>query len=158
MASGSTLVSSSPEKGMSTARTPWLAGGCTTSSLATVPPDPSSSDQAGEPCAPPPGEPGSPVSPLSSSAAIGGGITRVTSDPTSAVTMEITTITAAAAATVLATGQEDTTPSNEGHIAASLLPPPFAATRCRLGIHSSHMGGGRLPVSLAPGYCQTSAG
>jgi len=43
MAGGSTMVSSSPEKGMSTARTPWLTGGCTTFVLAVVPPDPSSS-------------------------------------------------------------------------------------------------------------------
>ena len=96
MTGGSTPVSFSPSKGKSTARIPWLASGCSTSGLAVAPLNPSSSNQEGEPCAPPSGEIGSLVSLLSSSATIGGGTARVTSEPTFAITMGIATITAIA--------------------------------------------------------------
>ena len=58
MAGGSTLVVASPEQRISTFWTLCLIGGCSTSGLATSPPGPSSSDQEGKPCAPPPGEAG----------------------------------------------------------------------------------------------------
>ena len=74
---------------------------------------------------------------------------RVTSDPTSAVTTGITAITAAAAA-ALATGWEDATPNGEGRVATSLLPPPLVVTHCRLGLHSSHTGGGEIPSPASP--------
>ena len=94
----------------------------------------------GEPCAPPPGETGSLVSLLSSSTTIGGGTARVLSY----------SITAAATTTVLMTGQENATPIKEGRIAANLLPPPLVETRCRLGLHSSRMGGGEIPSPTSP--------
>ena len=118
--------------------------------LAMVPPNPSSSDQAGEPCASPPGEAGSPVSLLSSSSTVGGGTTRVTFDPTFTVTTGIVAITATAAAVVLTTGQEDATPTKEGRATANLLPPPLVKTRCKLGLHSSRMGGGEIPSPTSP--------
>ena len=142
MAGNSAPVSSLPSKGVSTTRTPWLAGGCSTSGLAVAPPEPSSSDQAGEPCAPPPGETGSLASLLSSSTTGKGGTARVTSDPASTVTTGIATITAV---DVLTTGQEDATPIKEGHAATSLLPPSLIATHHRLGLHSSRTGGGEIP-------------
>jgi len=146
MASDSTLVSSSLEKGMSTTRTPRLAGGCTTFDLAMVPLDPSNSDQVGKPCALPPSKAGSLVFLISSSATIGGGTMRVISDLTSTITMGIATIAVA----VLATGWEDTTPSREGHAAANLLPSPLIVTRCRLGLYSSRTGGGDIPSPASP--------
>ena len=91
MAGGSTAVPTSLEQGISTIWTLWLTGGCSTFDLAMSPPNPSSYDQEGEPCVPPPGETGSPVSLLSSTIAIGGGIIRVTSDPTSIIATGITT-------------------------------------------------------------------
>ena len=68
---------------------------------------------------------------------------RVTSDPTSAITIT-------AAATVLATGREDATPSKEGYATASLLPPPLIVTSYRLGLHSSRMGDGETPSPASP--------
>ena len=142
MAGGSTPVSSSPSKGMSATRTPWLVGGCSTSGLAMAPLDPSSSDQAGKPCAPQLGETGSPPSLLSSSTTVEGGTTRVTSDLASAVTMGTATITAAA---VLTTGREDATPIKEGRATTILLPPSLVTTHRRLGLHSSRTGCGEIP-------------
>ena len=75
---------------------------------------------------------------------------RVTSDPTSAITMGITAIIAIAATTVLMTRWEDATPSREGHATANLLPPPLVMTCCRLGLHYSHMGGGETPSPAYP--------
>ena len=75
---------------------------------------------------------------------------RVTSDPTSVITMGITTITTATSTAMLATDQEDATPSKEGHAAASLLPLPLITTRYRLGPHSSRTGGGETPSPASP--------
>ena len=146
MASASTLVSSSPKNRMSIARTPWLTGGCSTSSLAAVSSDPSSSDQVGEPCAPPSGKIGSLASLLSPSVTGGRGIARVTSDLAFAITMGIAAITAIA---MLTTGREGTTPIKEGHTTTSQLPTLLVATRRRLGLHSSHMGGGDIPSPVS---------
>ena len=74
---------------------------------------------------------------------------RVTSNPTSAITMGIATITAADVA-MLTTGQEDATPSKEGRNAANLLPPPLIVTHCRLGLHSSRTGGREIPSPVSP--------
>jgi len=81
---------------------------------------------------------------------VGGGAARVTSNPTSIVDAGITTITSAAAAAILATGREGTTPGGEGRTDATLLSPPLIATRCKVGLHSSHMGGRAMlnPVSI----------
>ena len=73
---------------------------------------------------------------------------RVTSDPAFAV-IGITSITSATAA-VLVTGQEDATPRREGHTTASLLSPPLIVTHCRLGLHSSHIGGRAMPSPTSP--------
>ena len=75
---------------------------------------------------------------------------RVTSDPTSVVTTGINAITAATTAAVLTTDQEDATPSKEGRTAASLLPLPLITTRYRLGLYSSHTGGGEIPSPASP--------
>ena len=90
------------------------------------------------------------VSLLSSTVAIGGGIARVTSDPTSVVATGIAAITVAAIDAVLATGQEDAAPRREGRTTASLLSPPLVVTCCRLGLHSSRTGGGAMPSPVSP--------
>jgi len=73
---------------------------------------------------------------------------RVTSDPTSAITIGIAAITAAAV--MLTTGREDATPSKEGRATTSLLPPSLVVTCYRLGLHSSRMGGGETPSPASP--------
>ena len=50
---------------------------------------------------------------------------------------------------VLTTGREDATPIKEGRIIANLL-PPLIVTHCRLGLHSSHMGGVEIPSPASP--------
>jgi len=147
MAVGSTPVSSSSSKGMSTTRTPWLTGGSSTSSLAVAPPAPSSYDQAGELCAPPSGEMGSPISLLSSSTTSERGTARVTSNPTSVDTIGIAAITAAS---VLTTGRKDATPIKEGRTSANLLPSLLITTHYRLGLHYSRMGGWEMPSPASP--------
>ena len=64
--------------------------------------------------------------------------------------MGIAAITAAAAAAVLTIGQEDATPSKKGRVATSLLPPLLIVTRCKLGLHSSRIGGGETPSPTSP--------
>jgi len=75
---------------------------------------------------------------------------RVTSDPASALATGITANTIVATAAVLVTDQEGAAPRGEGHTATTLLFPPLIVTRCKLGLHSSHMGGGAMlsPVSI----------
>ena len=75
---------------------------------------------------------------------------RVTFDPTSAVTMGIIAITTVATATVLATGREDATPMREGRTTGNLLSPPLVVTHCRLGLHSSYIGGRVMPSPVSP--------
>ena len=82
--------------------------------------------------------------------AVVGGITRVTSDPTSTIATGIAAITIAAAATVITTGQEDATPKREGRTTTSLLSLPLVMTRYRMGLHSSLMGGGAMPRPISP--------
>jgi len=83
---------------------------------------------------------------------VGGGIARVTSDPTSIVGARITAITSAAVAAILVTDREGTTHGGEGCTTATLLSPPLIATRCKVGLHSSHMGGGAMlnPINIWP--------
>ena len=131
-----TLAPTSPGEGISTILTPQPTSGCPTPGLVVSPPDPSISHQEGEPCVPPLGKARSPVSPLSSAGAIGGGIARVTSDPTFAIITGIAAIIVAAA-TILTTGREGATPRGEGRAIASLLPPSLVTARSRLGLHSS---------------------
>ena len=66
----------------------------------------------------------------------------VTSDLAFAVGMGIAAITTTVAAAEHVIGQEGATPRGEGHTTASLRSLPLIVTRCRLGLHSSHMGDG----------------
>ena len=77
-----------------------------------------------------------------------GGITRVTSDPAATVATGIAAITSAAATAGPATGREGTAPRGEGRTTASVLSPLLVVTHCRLGLHSSYIGGGAM-LSLA---------
>ena len=45
---------------------------------------------------------------------------------------------------------EDATPKREGRTAASLLSPPLISTYYRLGLHSSHIGGGAMLNPIKP--------
>lgn len=141
MTSGTTLVSSSLLEGTFTTTTPWLIGSSSASIPTVDPPVPSNSDRAGESSAPLSGEMGSSASLLSSTMTNRGGTTRVTTAMGSAVTTGIATITAAV---VLKTGREEATPIKGGRATTSLLPLMLAATRYRLGLHSSRTGGGEI--------------
>ena len=158
MAGGSTPVSSSLSEVMSTARTPWFADGCSTSGLVAAPLDPSSSNQAGKPCAPPPSEIGSLVSILSASTTGGGGTTRVTSNLASAITMGIIAITPTVATAVLVTGRGDVTPV--GKVAPPPTYFPHRSSQPTIGWVSTLLAQevGRFLVPPAPWRCQISTG
>ena len=72
---------------------------------------------------------------------------RDTSDTASAITTRIVASTIAAATAVQAT-----TPRREGLIATTLLSPPLAAARCKVGLQTSCMGVGAMlnPVTVRP--------
>ena len=103
-------------------------------------------------CIPLLGEVGSLVSLLSSTIASAGGIMRVTSNLASNVGTGIIAITSAAAAAILATGREGTTPRGEGRTTTTLLSPPLITTRCKVGLHPSYKGDGAMlnPDSIWP--------
>jgi len=77
---------------------------------------------------------------------------RVTSDLATAGATGIAAITSTTAAARPTTGWEGTAPRGEGRTTSSLLSPPLVVTCCRLGLHSSCMGGRAMlnPISIWP--------
>ena len=77
---------------------------------------------------------------------------RVTSDPAFAITTGVAANTVATTAAILATDRDGVAPRGEGHTVTTLLSPPLVAMRCKVGLHSSRMGGGAMlnPINIWP--------
>ena len=75
---------------------------------------------------------------------------RDTSDAGSAITTGIAANTITAAAAVLATDLGSTTPEREGLAATTLLSPPLAMARYKVGLQSSRIGVGEMlsPINI----------